>query len=50
MAQKVLVALDQGTTSSRAVVFDTAGRMLAAHGVEFPQIFKKLPLRVWQGI
>jgi len=38
---KVLVALDQGTTSSRAVVFDAAGRMLAAHGVEFPQIFPK---------
>lgn len=34
---KVLVALDQGTTSSRTVVFDTAGRMLAAHSVEFPQ-------------
>ena len=41
MARKVLVALDQGTTSSRAVVFDTAGHMLAAHGVEFPQIFPK---------
>jgi glycerol kinase len=41
MAQKVLVALDQGTTSSRAVVFDTQGRMLASHGVEFPQIFPK---------
>ena len=38
---KVLVALDQGTTSSRAVVFDTQGRMLAAHGVEFPQHFPK---------
>ena len=38
---KVLVALDQGTTSSRAVVFDIAGRMLAAHGVEFPQIYPK---------
>ncbi|MBP3636086.1 MAG: glycerol kinase GlpK [Clostridia bacterium] len=38
---KVLVALDQGTTSSRAVVFDTAGKMLAAYGVEFPQIFPK---------
>lgn len=36
---KVLVALDQGTTSSRAVVFDTAGRMLASHSVEFPQIY-----------
>ena len=41
MAQKVLVALDQGTTSSRAVVFDLNGRMLASHGVEFPQIYPK---------
>ena len=38
---KVLFALDQGTTSSRAVVFDTQGHMLASHGVEFPQIFPK---------
>ena len=38
---KYVIALDQGTTSSRAVVFDAAGRMLAAHGVEFPQIFPK---------
>ena len=41
MAQKVLIALDQGTTSSRAVVFDIEGHMLASHGVEFPQIFPK---------
>ena len=41
MAQKVLVALDQGTTSSRAVVFDTKGQMLAAKGVEFPQHYPK---------
>ncbi|MGN0972693.1 MAG: glycerol kinase GlpK [Aristaeellaceae bacterium] len=38
MAQ-VLVAMDQGTTSSRAVVFDTRGRVLAAQSVEFPQHF-----------
>ncbi|MBE5769432.1 MAG: glycerol kinase GlpK [Clostridiales bacterium] len=36
---KVLIALDQGTTSSRAVVFSTEGRILAAHSVEFPQIY-----------
>ena len=36
---QVLIALDQGTTSSRAVVFDVQGRMLAAHSVEFPQIY-----------
>ncbi len=41
MAQKVLVALDQGTTSSRAVVFSADGRMLAAKGVEFPQHYPK---------
>ena len=38
MAQ-VLVAMDQGTTSSRAVVFDSQGRVLAAQSVEFPQHF-----------
>ena len=38
MAQ-ILVAMDQGTTSSRAVVFDAQGRVLAAQSVEFPQHF-----------
>ena len=41
MNKQVLIALDQGTTSSRAVIFDTAGRVLAAHSVEFPQIYPK---------
>ena len=36
---KYVIALDQGTTSSRAVVFDEQGRMIASHGVEFPQIY-----------
>ncbi len=36
---KVLVALDQGTTSSRAVVFSAEGEMLASHSVEFPQLY-----------
>ena len=34
---KYLVALDQGTTSSRAIVFDQNGRTLAAHAIEFKQ-------------
>ena len=34
---KYLVALDQGTTSSRAIVFDQNGQTLAAHAIEFPQ-------------
>ena len=41
MAEQILIALDQGTTSSRAVAFDTSGRMLASGSVEFPQIFPK---------
>jgi glycerol kinase len=38
MADYVL-ALDQGTTSSRAIVFDRSGRIAGAVQDEFPQIF-----------
>ena len=34
---KYLVALDQGTTSSRAIVFSADGRIIASQAVEFPQ-------------
>ncbi|MBR3334051.1 MAG: glycerol kinase GlpK [Clostridia bacterium] len=34
---KYLVALDQGTTSSRAIVFSAEGQIIASHAVEFPQ-------------
>ncbi|MEQ8661938.1 MAG: glycerol kinase GlpK [Gammaproteobacteria bacterium] len=37
----VLLALDQGTTSSRALVFDAAGGLLALAREEFPQIFPR---------
>ena len=36
---KYIVALDQGTTSSRAVVFDSQARIVAAHNIEFTQIY-----------
>ena len=36
---KYIVALDQGTTSSRAVVFDQQGRKIASHNNEFPQYY-----------
>lgn len=36
---KYVVALDQGTTSSRAVVFDELGNAVASHGIEFKQIY-----------
>ena len=32
-----LVAMDQGTTSSRAIVFDEHGQILASHAIEFAQ-------------
>ena len=38
---KYILALDQGTTSSRAVHFDENGVPVASHGVEFPQLYPK---------
>ncbi|MCL1796479.1 MAG: glycerol kinase GlpK, partial [Clostridia bacterium] len=37
--KRYLVALDQGTTSSRACIFDLSGNMIAAHSIEFEQIY-----------
>ena len=34
---RYLIALDQGTTSSRAIVFTERGEIVASHAVEFPQ-------------
>jgi glycerol kinase len=36
-----VIALDQGTTSSRAIVFDKAGQMVGAAQREFEQIFPR---------
>ena len=36
---RYVLALDQGTTSSRAIVFDRGGRAVASAQQEFPQIF-----------
>lgn len=36
---RYLLALDQGTTSSRAIVFDDGGRIVATAQREFPQIY-----------
>ncbi len=38
---KYILALDQGTTSSRALVFDRGGNVRATAQREFPQIFPK---------
>jgi glycerol kinase len=39
--KKFILALDQGTTSSRAIVFDHKGRPVASAQKEFTQIFPK---------
>ena len=37
--KRSIIAIDQGTTSSRAILFDENGTILAEEGAEFPQIF-----------
>ncbi|HHY93375.1 MAG TPA: glycerol kinase GlpK [Firmicutes bacterium] len=50
---KYILALDQGTTSSRAIVFDHDGNNVAMVNKEFPQIYPKPgwvehnPLDIW---
>ena len=51
---KYILALDQGTTSSRAILFDQAGRVVNVAQQEFPQIFPRAgwvehdPEAIWQ--
>ena len=33
---RTIIAIDQGTTSSRAILFDEAGTILAQRSAEFP--------------
>jgi len=39
--KKYILALDQGTTSSRAIVFDALGQAVAVAQREFQQIYPK---------
>lgn len=53
MQKKYIVALDQGTTSSRAIVFDRHQRIVAVSQREFKQIYPKEgwvehnPMEIW---
>lgn len=38
---RLVLALDQGTTSSRAILFDHAGLLVASESCEFPQVFPR---------
>ncbi|MBO94468.1 MAG: glycerol kinase [Opitutales bacterium] len=52
--KKHLLALDQGTTSSRAIVFNALGQAVATAHREFPQIYPKPgwvehnPITIWK--
>ena len=53
MSKKYIMALDQGTTSSRAILFDKEGNVVAASQKEFTQIYPKSgwvehnPMEIW---
>jgi glycerol kinase len=53
VAEKYIMALDQGTTSSRAVIFDRRGEIAGIAAREFPQIYPRPgwvehdPLAIW---
>lgn len=54
MARKYIVAFDQGTTSSRAMLFDEKGSIVGVNQREFTQIFPKAgwvehdPMEIWK--
>ena len=39
--KKYIMAIDQGTTSSRAIIFNKKAEIIASSQKEFPQIFPK---------
>ena len=54
MEKKYILALDQGTTSSRTIVFDKKGRIVSKAQFEFTQIYPKSgwvehdPYEIWE--
>jgi glycerol kinase len=56
MSATHLLAIDQGTTSTRAIVFDAQGRPVASHQLEFKQHFpadgwvEHDALEIWWGV
>ncbi|MBK8463157.1 MAG: glycerol kinase GlpK [Nigerium sp.] len=56
MSDKYVMAIDQGTTSSRAIIFDHEGRIVASGQLEHEQIFPKAgwvehdPVEIWNNV
>ncbi len=55
-AEKYVLAIDQGTTSSRAIIFDHAGRIVSSGQFEHEQIFPRAgwvehkPKEIWKNV
>ena len=53
MSGKYIMALDQGTTSSRCILYDRAGQQISVSQKEFRQIYPKAgwvehdPMEIW---
>ena len=56
MTEKFIMALDQGTTSSRAILFDKKGNIFHSAQQEFPQYFPQSgwvehnPEQIWSSV
>lgn len=56
MADKYVLAIDQGTTSSRAIIFDHSGKIVSVGQKEHEQIFPRAgwvehnPVEVWNNV
>jgi len=56
MEPPFLLAIDQGTTSTRAILFDAAGQLLASHTIEIKQFFphngwvEHDPEEIWRSV
>jgi glycerol kinase len=56
MGRPYLLAIDQGTTSTRVILFDDAGQPLASHAIEIGQIYpdngwvEHDPEEIWQSV
>ena len=54
--RKYVMSIDQGTTSSRAILFDKAGKIVSVGQLEHEQIFPKAgwvehnPVEIWDNV
>ena len=56
MSRKYLLAIDQGTSSSRAVIYDHGASVIASAQQEFPQVYPQPgwvehdPEAIWKSV